>query len=306
MAKNTTYYWRIDELNAWSKSIGLVWTFTTGIGDPPPPLPPPGGSEFSLFAGVSNEISNADDSIITVIYSDIFGGWPGEGNIDTDPCFVTPGYWDANGTPEDANDDFRVDGNYHLKSQGGRWDMNSESWLQDNVTSPCIDAGDLMSPIGLEQFPNGGQINMGTYGGMAEASKSYFGEPVCKTVIAGDLNGDCRINSLDFRLMMLNWLVDNTPPPGQASEPNPHDGATDVDLNADLSWTAGLGATSHDVYFGTSNPPPFISNQTSTTFDPGTMASGYWYFWRIDELNIWVKTTGQVWSFRIPGPPPPP
>jgi predicted outer membrane repeat protein len=36
------------------------------------------------------------------------------GNIDADPCFLLPGYWDPNDTPGDANDDFWVDGDYHL------------------------------------------------------------------------------------------------------------------------------------------------------------------------------------------------
>ena len=63
---------------------------------------------------------------VTVGFSDVQGGqaavyiepgctlnW-GTGNIDTDPLFVQPGYWDANGTADDANDDFWVDGDYHL------------------------------------------------------------------------------------------------------------------------------------------------------------------------------------------------
>lgn len=44
------------------------------------------------------------------------------------------------------------------------------------------------------------------YGGTAEASKSYFGETICKTIVAGDINGDCKVNFLDFRLMALHWL----------------------------------------------------------------------------------------------------
>ena len=45
-------------------------------------------------------------------------------------------------------------------------------WVQDEVTSPCIDAGDPTTAVGPEPFPNGGRISMGAYGGTAEASKS--------------------------------------------------------------------------------------------------------------------------------------
>jgi hypothetical protein len=148
-------------------------------------------------------------SKVDITYSDIKDGWPGEGNIDKDPCFAAPGYWDPNGTPQDPNNDFWVDGDYHLKSQAGRWDANSASWVKDEVTSLCIDAGDPASPIGLEPFPNGGIINMGAYGGTAEASKSYFGEPVCETVVAGDINGDCIVNLKDFAFMAFHWLEEH-------------------------------------------------------------------------------------------------
>jgi predicted outer membrane repeat protein len=110
-----------------------------------------------------------------VEYSDIEGGWSGIGNIDMDPFFASPGYWDPNETPDDPNDDVWVAGDYHLKSQAGRWDPTSESWIIDDVTSPCIDAGNPNSPVGFEPFPTGGIINMGAYGGTAEASKSPLG-----------------------------------------------------------------------------------------------------------------------------------
>ena len=93
---------------------------------------------------------------------------------------------------------------------------------------------------------------------------------------------------------------------GKAIDPNPADGATDVDTTAYLSWTAGFSATSHDVYFGTSSSPPFVCNQTAATFDPGTMATRTKYFWRIDEVNKWGKTTGDLWNFTTLWRPPPP
>jgi tetratricopeptide (TPR) repeat protein len=97
-------------------------------------------------------------------------------------------------------------------------------------------------------------------------------------------------------------------PPGQAGNPTPGNGAVNVDTNADLSWTAGSKAISHDIYFGITNPPPFISNQTAATFDPGTMIGNIRYYWRIDEVNPSWTTTGTVWTFTtiLPPPPPPP
>jgi len=147
-------------------------------------------------------------------------GWTGTlggtGNTGTDPCFAELGYWEPNGIP-DYNDDYWfehrtwINGDYHLKSQAGRWNPNKQEWVKDDVTSPRIDAGDPASPIGLEPFPNGGIINMGAYGGTAEASKSYFGEPICETIVAGDINGDCTVNFKDFAFMALHWLEDNSP-----------------------------------------------------------------------------------------------
>ena len=138
--------------------------------------PDDGGSQAAGALEVTNcilwdagdEIINDDNSIITVTYSNVQGGsaegsWPGEGNMNADPYFADPSRHD-----------------YHLKSQSGRWDPSSQSWIHDTVTSPCIDAGDTSTPIGLEPLPNGGIVNMGTYGGTAEASKSHFGSAQSK------------------------------------------------------------------------------------------------------------------------------
>jgi hypothetical protein len=163
-----------------------------------------------LWNGSSEiEIVNKLDATIDITYSDVRAGWLGLGNIDVDPCLIEPGYWeDPCNTPTMPWDDIWVDGDYHLKSQAGRWNESKGRWTKDDVTSPCIDAGDPMSPIGLETFPNGGRINMGAFGGTEETSKSYFGKPVCEIIVAGDVNGDCIVNFKDFALMSLHWLRD--------------------------------------------------------------------------------------------------
>jgi len=91
----------------------------------------------------------------SVTYSDIQGGWPGDGNIDADPLFADS-----------------TCGDYHLKSQAGRWDPNGQRWIRDDVTSPCIDAGDPSSDWTAEPSPHGQCINMGAFGGTPRASKS--------------------------------------------------------------------------------------------------------------------------------------
>ncbi len=154
---------------------------------------------------------------INISYCDIQGGlqgiyvedpcnstvnW-GPGNIDAEPYFAREGYWDYN-QPWTY-----FAGDYHLRSLAGRWDPNSQTWVKDDVTSLCIDAGDPASPIGLEPFPNGGIINMGAYGGTAGASKSYFGKPPCEAPVAGDINGDCIVNLKDFALIAFHWLEEN-------------------------------------------------------------------------------------------------
>jgi hypothetical protein len=116
---------------------------------------------------------------VLIRYCDMQTGWPGEGNFTADPCFADPGHWVDGTNPKIVVDSSSpsavwVEGDYHLRSQAGRWDPASEDWILDAVTSPCIDAGDPNSPVGDEPEPNGGRINLGAYGGTAEASKSHF------------------------------------------------------------------------------------------------------------------------------------
>jgi len=162
---------------------------------------------------------NADAS-----YSNVQGGFAGLGNIDIDPLFARAGAWDPNGTPTDTSDDFWVEGDYHPRSQAGRWDPDSNAWVQDDLTSPCIDAGDPNSPIGTEPFPNGGRVNMGAYGASDQASKSYFGQPACGAILAGDINGDCVVDIGDMAILMSHWMMRgedfvNKPPTVRLVEP---------------------------------------------------------------------------------------
>ncbi len=226
----------------------------------------------SILWGSSEQIYNGNNSKIIITYSNVQGGWEGEGNIDENPLFAKQGYWaDVNDPnivvdPDDPNAVW-IDGDYHLKSQAGRFDPNSGNWVMDDVMSPCIDAGDPNSSIGDELIPNGCRINMGAYGGTQQASMSL-----------SDANGISVI--------------------GQASDPIPANEAIDVDLDVILSWMSDPNAIMYEVYFGTDNPPPFIRRQLEKEFYPGNLDLNTHYYWRIDEIdNLCNKMTGIIWEF---------
>jgi hypothetical protein len=118
--------------------------------------------------------------------------------------------------------------------------------------------------------------------------------------------GDGIVDSNDLAVLTGSWLTAPTRPlPGEVSNPNPTDFALGVDINSDLSWSAGFDATSYDVYFGTNSPGTFQGNQTATTFEPGTMSFSTIHYWRIDTVNSWGKTKGEVWRFTTMSSPPP-
>jgi hypothetical protein len=143
-------------------------------------------------AVVANSIvwGNAPAEILTsgtrqplICYTAVAGGWPGQGCIDADPLFARAGHWTApdqldERVVSDAPNAVWIMGDYHLQSQMGRYDPKMGKWVLDQATSPCIDAGDPCDPVGREPSPNGGVVNMGTYGGTAEASKTYADGPV--------------------------------------------------------------------------------------------------------------------------------
>ncbi|MBL7189262.1 MAG: hypothetical protein ISS70_23285 [Phycisphaerae bacterium] len=103
-----------------------------------------------------------------------------------------------------------------------------------------------------------------------------------------------------------------------ALSPTPADGAIYPDVWANISWSPGDFAVSHDVYFGDNSDhvsegaaETFIGSQTVTNFVvgfpgfpyPDGLVPGTTYYWRIDEVNDadpnspWI---GPVWSFSVP------
>ena len=105
--------------------------------------------------------------------------------------------------------------------------------------------------------------------------------------------------------LVVHYVSNN--PPNTPSNPSPADGATDVSINTDLSWTGGdpdAGDTvTYDVYLEANDSTPddlVCDDATTTTCDPGTLAYDtqyYWYVVATDSAS--ASTTGPTWDFTI-------
>ncbi|MCH7558900.1 MAG: hypothetical protein IIB56_15815 [Planctomycetes bacterium] len=96
-----------------------------------------------------------------------------------------------------------------------------------------------------------------------------------------------------------------TVPPMTAWKPSPRDGAKFVDPNTDLSWSPGLGAKLHTVYFGDNfddvNTATGGSPQGPETYELGPLELDKVYYWRVDEFDGANTYKGDVWSFTTMG-----
>jgi len=74
--------------------------------------------------------------------------------------------------------------------------------------------------------------------------------------------------------------------PGCVSNLAPSSNATGVDINANISWSAGTGnPTSYDVFFGTTANPPLAGSVAVASFEPGELLPSTTYFYRIAPIN---------------------
>jgi len=199
------------------------------------------------------------------------GSGSGVGDIVSNPQFARDGRWDTNGT-QDASDDFWVDGDYHVKSQTGRWEPAERWWMLDSVTSYCVDAGNPSSDWSAELWPHGQRINLGAYGGTPQASMSpsdlgnvadlnhdlqvgpddlklLSGKwALMEDLLAADLNRDGKVNVIDFAILGQSWR--SGAPPVSAPIPDPMTWATKP--YATGPYTVAMVATTATSTDGTS------------------------------------------------------
>ncbi|MBE3120857.1 MAG: DUF2341 domain-containing protein [Thermoplasmata archaeon] len=125
---------------------------------------------------------------------------------------------------------------------------------------------------------------------------------------SGDLSGlitpqTLTMNSNKAVTANFTQIPPTNNPPNTPTAPVPANGATNVSINTQLSWTGGDpdggDIVSYDVYFATTNPPiKVISNQSATTYNAGILAYNTHYYWTIVAWdNHGASTAGPMWSF---------
>jgi hypothetical protein len=175
-----------------------------------------------IYNNAGSQLDVGDSETLNISYCNLQGGLEGitgggivnrgPGNIDTDPRFVRAGYWE--GDPLEL-----IEGDYHLRSEGWRWNTEGKSWTYDYITSRCIDAGNPGSPLDNELMsvprdPDNTwgvnlRINMGAYGGTGQA-----GMPPYDWSLPADLNNDGIVNYLDFAHQTQDWQATAPEQPG--------------------------------------------------------------------------------------------
>jgi hypothetical protein len=98
--------------------------------------------------------------------------------------------------------------------------------------------------------------------------------------------------------------------PGAGGNPQPANGAADVQIIETLSWTAADNAASHELYSGTdaetvknatTASPEYIGPRAigAENYDPGGLAWDSSYAWRVDEVYPTGTVKGLVWTFTM-------
>ncbi|UCF50493.1 MAG: DUF2341 domain-containing protein [Thermoplasmatales archaeon] len=327
---DTTYYWQIVSYDSCGASTnGPVWSFTTKVNNPPniPSGPNPSDGATNVDVTIDLSWTGGDPDGDDVFYDVYFGDYSpppkmvsnqsstsyDPGTLDYDTTYYWKIIaWDEHGdtaegpewdfstrtnnppnqpsNPNPANGATNVDPDADLSWTGG--DPDSEDTVVYDVYFGTY------SPPPLAYYG----YNDTTYdpGTMPINTKHYW------KIVARDNHGA----ETEGPLWEFTTKANN--PPNQPSNPNPANGATNVDINTNISWTCSDpdgDPLTYDVYFEAEDSSPDVlvsSNQSGTSYDPGTLDFSTTYYWQIiawDEYGDF--TAGPIWSFTTSANNPP-
>ena len=95
------------------------------------------------------------------------------------------------------------------------------------------------------------------------------------------------------------WSFTTGAPPAPATDPNPADGALNINAFTEVQWIVDARAQTFDIYFGATNPPPFIGNFDEATYYHGSLTPNTTYYWQVDQINSSGMASGPLWHFTV-------
>ncbi len=274
-----TYYWRIDEVNAPPDSTifkGEVWSFTAE----------PFAYPVQNIIATSNGTSDAD----TGPQKSVDGsGIDAAGQASTNSADM----WLATPGAEPLYIQYEFDRVYKLHEMLV-WNYNVMFELLlgfglKGVTVEYSENGADWTALGDFEFARA--TAKSTY--TANTTVAFGGVPA--KFVRFNVNSGWGVMG-QFGLSEVRFMYI----PAHAREPQPADGATDVEVNAALAWRSGREAASHEVYLSTDpNALALAGTVDSATFDPA-LEFGSTYYWQVVEVNEADAVTawaGDVWTF---------
>ncbi len=324
LTENTVYYWRIDSNDGGTVTTGDVWSFTTSYGLIGQWQFENNYNDASTYGNDGTAYGDAtivnDASRGYVLSTDGTGDWveiPNESAFDVsqevtlmawvsttdDGTFMSvanKGQYGWRFTKAASNKGFAaitVNG-YDNPQIGGTTSINGGTWYHVAIT--------------YDQVSRRLYVNGEENGAHADVGTIYTNND---SLLIGDngvwyanqcWNGyidDVRVYNYALSTAEIDAIYDATQSTSGAINVSPTDSAVGVDVNDDLSWSAGEGIPpqNYDVYFGTDTTPDageFKGNQIGTTYEPGTLTGATVYYWRIDANSAAGLITGDIWSFR--------
>ena len=223
--------------------------------------------------------------------------------------FATPAFWNNTlyvGGVNDALQAFSFDGNSGLLSTSPV--SSSPETFHYPGTTPSVSAdgttGGLVWALEEDNFPSAvlhvydaTNLSNELYNSSARPQDSPG--PSVKFVVPTVANGKVYVGTAT-QLAVFGLMGSLPAAPTLLS---PANGAMNVSQVPLLSWSASSGATSYDVYYGTTSPPPLLGNQTATSYAPPELAGSTMYYWMIIARNAAGTAASPIWSFTTGGPP---
>lgn len=231
---------------------------------------------YTSSSGLNQYMNVSGDAVVNFTYTieNRYGDW--ELNISDNASVTTPIFWAG-----------RYGGNAVINLNGGSLNLTNSAY------SILVGTGTMTVDITEGQLTNAGNWSS-AYGTLVtnEQVTAYGG--LGEVVITYD-----SVNNKTI-------LTAIAPDAKKASDPIPSNEASfDIlSLPTSLSWTAGQGALTHDVYFGDSSGfLSMVDNVSSTNItlaDYGiTLEQGKNYYWRVDEVGSSETTPGTEWQFSV-------